>query len=164
MEELGLDAQQRRETFARYGLAMYHAQCFEKSLAILVSSVLNNEFLHSDLNRREEIQDEMFSRTTGQLLTRMRRQVSVPPNLNKTLNDARQKRNWLAHEYFWARAGQIMTTRGRYTMIDELTELSDFFSKIDSHLVGIYEKWIKKVGIPQAIIDASLKELISESE
>ena len=32
MEDLDADAQKRRETFARYGLAMYHAQCVEKSL------------------------------------------------------------------------------------------------------------------------------------
>jgi len=97
MEELDANAQQRRETFARYGLAMYHAQCVENSLAILVSSVLNKEFLPSDPSRREEIQDEVFSEAIGKLLTRMRKQVSVPPNLDHTLDDARQKRNWLAH-------------------------------------------------------------------
>jgi hypothetical protein len=164
VEELDANAQQRRETFAHYGLAMYHAQCVEKSLAILVSSVFNKEFLPSDLNRRDEIQDEVFARTIGQLVTRIRKQISVPLNLDRTLEDARQKRNWLAHEYFWERAGEVVTTRGRNKMIDELTELSDFFSRMDAHLVSIYEKWIKKVGIPQTVIDESLKKLISEHE
>jgi hypothetical protein len=61
MDELDADAQQRHETFARYGLAMYHAQCVEKSLAILVSSVFNKEFLPSPPDQREEIQNEIFS-------------------------------------------------------------------------------------------------------
>ena len=164
MEELDANAQQRRETFARYGLAMYHAQCVEKSLAILVSSVFNNEFLPSDPNRRGEIQDKVFAKTIGRLINRMRKLVSVPPNLDRTLGDALQKRNWLAHKYFWARAGEVMTTRGRKKMIDELTELSDFFSRVDVHLVSIYEKWSKKVGIPQAVIDGNMKKLISENE
>lgn len=164
MEELDADARQRRAAFARYGLALYHAQCVEKSLAILVSSVLNKEFLPSTPDRREEILEEIFAKTIGQLITQMRRQVTVPRNLDKMLNDARQKRNWLAHEYFWARAGQILTTRGRDAMIEELAQLSDFFSKIDAHLVEIYEKWVKKVGIPQKTIDASLKQLIAENE
>ena len=164
MEELDKNAQQRRETFARYGLAMYHAQCVEKSLAILVSSVFNKEFLLSDADGREEIQGEVFSKTIGKLLTRMRKQVSVPPNLDKILDEARQKRNWLAHEYFWERAGEFMTTRGRNNMIDELTKISEFFSKVDGHLVSIYEMWMKRVGVPQETIDASLKKLISENE
>jgi hypothetical protein len=164
MEDLDANAQQRRETFARYGLAMYHAQCVEKSLAILVSTVLNKEFLPSDPDRREEIQDEVFSKAIGKLLTRMRKQISVPPNLDSTLDLARHKRNWLAHEYFWARAGELLTARGRDKMIDELTEVSDFFSKVDAHLVSIYEKWMKRVGVPQETIDANLKKLISENE
>jgi hypothetical protein len=164
MEKLDANAQQRRETFARYGLAMYHAQCVEKSLAILVSSVFNNDFLPSDSNRRGEIQDEVFAKTIGRLLNRMRKHISVPPNLNRTLGDALQKRNWLAHEYFWGRAGEMMTARGRKKMIDELTELSDFFSRVDAHLVSIYEKWSKKVGILQTVIDWNMKKLISENE
>jgi len=164
MEELDEDAKQRRETFARFGLAMYHAQCVEKSLGILVSSVFNKDFMPSDPNRREEIQDEVFSKTIGSLLTRMRKQVSVPPNFDQTLDDAWRKRNWLAHEYFWARAGEVMTTRGRNKMIEELKKLSDFFSKVDAHLVSIYEKWSMKVGIPQTVIDENLKKLISDNE
>lgn len=164
MEDLDENAQQRRETFARYGLAMYHAQCVEKSLAILVSSVFNKDFLASDADRREEIQDELFTKTIGRLLTRMRTHISIPSNLDRTLDDARRKRNWLAHEYFWARAGEIMTTRGRKKMIEELAGLSDFFSKVDARLVSIYEKWSKRIGIPQALIDENLKNLIRDNE
>ncbi len=164
MEELDANAQQRRETFARYGLAMYHAQCVEKSLAILASSIFNKDFLLSDPNRRGEIQDEALAKTIGHLLTRMRKQISIPQNLDRTLDDALQKRNWLAHNYFWARAGEVMTIRGRNKMIDELTELSDFFSRVDAHLVYIYMKWSKKVGIPQTVIDKNLKKLIRENE
>lgn len=164
MEELDENAQQRCETFARYGLAMYHAQCVEKSLAILVSSVFNKEFLPSDANRRGEIQDEIFAKTIGRLLTRMRKQIAIPANLDRTLNDALQKRNWLAHEYFWERAGEVMTTRGRDKMLDELTILSEFFSKVDAHLTSIYEKWSKKIGISQKVIDGALKKLTSENK
>ena len=164
MEELDENAQQRRETFARYGLAMYHAQCVEKSLAILVSTACNKDFLPRDPARRAAFQDEIFSKAIGKLLTRLRKQVAIPPNLNRTLEDAQHKRNWLAHEYFFARAGQIMTTRGRDSMIKELTGLSDFFSQVDEHLVSIYDKWCKRIGLPQAVIDENVKKLIQENE
>lgn len=164
MEELDAEAQQRREMFALYGLAMYHAQCVEKSLAILVSSVLNTEFLSTDIKRRVEIQDDVFSKTIGRLLTRMRKQVRVSANLDQMLDEAWQKRNWLAHEYLWARAGEAMTTRGRYKMIDELTELSGFFSEVDARLMSIYERWAKKIGIPQSVLDEALNRLIKDNE
>jgi hypothetical protein len=164
IEELDSNSQQRREMFARYGLAMYHAQCVEKSLAILVSSVFNKDFLHSDLDRRADIQEEVFKKTIGRLLHRMRSQIAIPLNLDRTLNEAMQKRNWLAHDYFWVRAGEIMTSRGRNKIIDELTSLSDFFSMVDAHLVSIYEKWCDKIGVPQEVIQQNLKNLIQDNE
>ncbi len=164
MEELDPDAQQRRETFARYGLVMFNAQCVEISLSILVSSVFNKDFLPSDLARREEINDEVFSKTIGQLVKQLRKQIQVPANLDHTLEEGRKKRNWLAHEYFWVRAGEILTSRGRAKMIDELDDLSEWFSKLDAHLTSIYEKWAKKIGIQQDKIDDGIKELIKRNE
>lgn len=164
MEELDEDAQQRRETFARYGLAMYHAQCVEKSLAILVSSVFNKEFLPSEPDRREAIQDEVFAKTIGRLLTRLKKQITIPPNLDRTLTVALRQRNWLTHDYFWERAGQLLTPMGREKMIEELTILSDFFSKLDAHLTKICEKWLKKAGVSEAAVDESVKRLIQNAK
>jgi hypothetical protein len=160
MEELDEDAQQRRETFARYGLAMYHAQCVEKSLAILVSSVFNKEFLPSEPYRREAIQDEVFAKT----ITRLKTQITIPPNLDRTLTAALKKRNWLTHDYFWERAGQLLTPMGREKMIEELTILSDFFSKLDAHLTKICETWLKKAGVSEAAVDESVKRLIQNAK
>lgn len=164
MKELDADAQQRRETFARYGLAAYHAQCLEKSLAILVSIVFNKEFLPSEPDRREGIQGEIFAKTIGRLLKRLRMQITVPPNLDQQLDEAHRKRNWLAHEYFWERAGELLTTAGRNKMIDELTTLSEFFSKVDVHLTAIYEKWAKRIGLHEEAIDEALRQLIKSKE
>ena len=164
MEELDTNAQQRLETFARYGLAMYHAQCVEKSLAILVSSVFNKEFLPSGPDRREEIQEEVFAKTISRLLNRLKKQITLPPNLNRMLITSLQKRNWLAHDYFWVRAVQLLTVSGRNKMIDELTSLSDSFSKLDAHLTKIYEKHLRKVGVSQTTLDEKLKILIQNAE
>jgi hypothetical protein len=165
MEELDEQSQQRRETFALYGLAMYHAQCVEKSLAIMVSSVFNKDFV--DANNpieREVIQDAVFSKTIGQLITRLRKQVSVPSNLNGKLSEAREKRNWLAHEYFWARSGEIMTIRGREKMICELTEISEWFSNVDACLTAIYEKLLIKAGISREMLDEGFRELTDRNK
>ena len=164
MPELDEYAYENRETFARYGLAMYHAQCVEKSLAILVSSVFNEEFLKSAPENRNEIQNEVFAKTIGRLLNRLKKQITIPPNLDQTLAESLKKRNWLAHDYFWERAIQMMTPQGKEKMIEELTNLSGFFSKLDVHLTKISEKWLMKVGISEAALDEHMKQLIQNAK
>jgi hypothetical protein len=163
MKELDDDSYQNRETFARYGLAMYHAQCVEKSLAMLVSCVFNKEFLQSTRDRREEIQNEEFSKTMWRLLKRLKKQITIPPNLDKTLSESLEKRNWLAHDYFLERGIQMMTPKGKKEMIEELTSLSDYFSKLDAHLTKIYESAMKKLGITETA-DEGVKRLIQKAE
>lgn len=164
MEQLSDDAHQNREIFARYGLAMYHAQCVEKSLAILVSCVFNKEFLKSTRNRREEIQDEEFSKTMGRLLNRLKNQITIPPNLEKNLFESLKKRNWLAHDYFLERGIQMMAPQGKEKMIEELTSLSDYCSKLDAHLTKIYENAMGKLGMSETEIDEGVKLLIQNAK
>lgn len=164
MEPLNQDAEQRRETFARYGVAMYHAQCVEKSLAILITTVLNTKFLSSKPDQRDAMFDDALDKAIGKLLKRLKQKIQVPPNLDRNLEEARKKRNWLAHDFFWDRAGELQTSRGREKLIAELDRLSDFFSKIDAHLTSSYEKWIKKAGIPQDVIEREYQKLVQENE
>ena len=49
--------------------------------------------------------------------------MDVPENLSWDLKNALNKRNWLAHDYFWERAVQFMTTEGRADMIEELLSI-----------------------------------------
>ena len=53
-DHLDENAKRRRELFGRYGLAVYHAQCVEKNLAILTSCVFHKEFLKSSLRFAEK--------------------------------------------------------------------------------------------------------------
>lgn len=164
MEILDADARQRREVFARYGLAMYHAQCIEKSLAILLSAVFEKRFLSSTPEVRDELFDQAFGKTLGVLFRELERRVSVPPQLRGSLKTALRGRNWLAHDYFFERAGELLTRKGREKMIEELTKLSDDFSKIDNQLASIYEKWTQKVGITQEVIDEQMRKLVQRAE
>ncbi len=148
-----------KETFAHFGLVMYQAQCIEKSLAILVSSVFNGEFLPSSEERREALSRHALSLTIGKLIARLKKQIPVPVDLEEKLEKARAKRNWLAHEYFWERAGELMTVRGRKKMISELREQSAEFEKIDGVLTSMYIRWGGVVGLKQSDIDEAVTKL-----
>jgi len=150
-DNLDEKALQRRELFGRYGLAMYHAQCVEKSLAILTSSVFHKEFIKSSFDAREKIVSKAFSNTLGRLIRILETQVKIPPNLNKNLIEALDKRNWLAHDYFYDRADDLLTASGKKKMISELTKLNDFLSDLDADLTSIIDTWSAKVGITKEI-------------
>ena len=157
-DQLDENAKRRRELFGRYGLAMYHAQCVEKSFAILTSCVFHKEFLKSSIEIREEIQSQSFTKTLGQLIHKLESHVTIPPNLNNNLLEALRKRNWLAHDYFYDRAHDLLTPDGNEKIIEELTSLYRFFSDLDLHLMSIVDKWSTKVGIAEGI-ENEIKEM-----
>ena len=88
-----------------------------------------------------------FKKTAGQLVSKLKGIVRVSDDLENTLVVAIKKRNWLAHDYFWENSYSIMTTEGREEMINELQELSDYFSKMDERMVNIYQKIFNKIGL-----------------
>ena len=90
--------------------------------------------------------------------------VKIPDNFENTLVVAVKKRNWLAHDYFWENSYSIMTTEGREKMINELQELSDYFSKIDERMVKMYQKIFNKIGLTEEVVLAHLSEILKQNK
>ena len=67
MAERNVDPEQIKEVYARFGLAMYHAQCLEHQLVlILVTKYGPGPTRLSDVEF-ENVLDALFSRTLGHL-------------------------------------------------------------------------------------------------
>ena len=158
MDNLDFNSQQRREAFALYGLAMYHAQCFEKSLVIIVSIAYNKKYFKSDFEQRENLFNDSFKKTAGQLLSKLKKMIRVSDDLENVLVEAVKKRNWLTHNYFWENSLSIITTEGRKKMINDLQELSNYFSKMDERMVEIYQKVFNKMGLTEDVVLKQMNE------
>ncbi len=157
------DEDQRRETFAYYGLACYQVQCVERQMAILLAIT---EFPIIDPGQGVEFNkylDGSFERTFGQLLTRIRK-LDVDENVVARLNDALEKRNWLAHHYFWDRATTLLTRKGRCQMILELVDLANTFSELDDQLTRICTEWNERNGITEDVQMSYLQLSIAKEE
>ena len=63
-DDLPVDAQQRREVFARYGVAMYYAQCLEHQLGLMLASMYNHGFLTVRHEARDALFDQELSKTS----------------------------------------------------------------------------------------------------
>ena len=158
------DAAQRRETFARFGLAMYQAQCVEKQLSILLATTFNHGFLNLPQEHRDSCFDSELSKTLGRLISTLREKMEVPPGIDGRLHRALHLRNWLAHNYFWERAGDIMNRNGRDHMIRELQETADFLSEVDHELTSISKCWLEKCGASWEMIEAETNKYRSAGD
>jgi hypothetical protein len=146
-----------REVYARFGLAIYQAQCIEREMAL----VLTVSFKPRPRNAREfeALLERRYRKTLGALVTELRKADNRADELEAPLLATLEKRNWLAHHYFWDRAATFMTSKGRHAMVDELKLIAEEFDSLDKRLSEITERWRKKVGITDDVIEAQMKKL-----
>jgi len=150
---------QIKEVYARFGLAMYQVQCFERTLAILLATVYGPNPQKITRPQYEKLFGLYFQKTLGNLISQIRESITISQELEIALSKALKKRNWLTHHYFWERAAAFMKKEGRESMIEELREIADFFEDIDSKLTAIVEEWGRKQGITEQIIQRKMREL-----
>ncbi len=160
---LSADAEQRRESFACFGLAMYRAQCVETQLAMLLATTFNLDFLRGTPEERDKYLDTELLRTLGQLLTSLRTVATIPQALDGRLSRALRLRNWLAHDYFRERSVDILSWDGRDRMIMELLEAAEFLGSVDEELTGITEAWFVSKGVSRETIEAEMHAFMLDS-
>lgn len=150
------EAQQRRETFARFGLAMFQAQCVERQIGILLATTVNREFLRTPSEERARLFEMEFARTLGNLVKALRERMTVASEFESRLRRAVEIRNWLAHDYFWERAGSILTWDGRQGMISELQAAADYLGAVDEELTAISMHWLDRIGVSREAVELEM--------
>jgi hypothetical protein len=143
---------------------MYHAQCVERQIGILLAMTFNPDFLRTSAEERDRFLDREFAKTLGRLVATLRQRINVPDGLDGRLRRAVELRNWLAHEYFWQRPGSILTWDGRERMIAEIQEAADFLNAVDEELTNITDNWLARVGVPRDVIEAERDKYLSGSD
>ena len=161
-EDLPLDAQQRREVFARFGAALYYAQCLEHQLGLMLASMCNRKFLEVPPEDRDAFYDRELTKTLGQMAKALKNAIGIPPMLEDRLKKAVEIRNWLAHRYFCERAREILSLREREHMISELQEQADFLQALDIEVTEIMEKWMERLGVSKEDIYEEMREFLHE--
>jgi hypothetical protein len=159
--DLSFDARQRRETFARFGLAAYHAQCVERGLAILLLTSEDAGISVATSDELDAFLEREFAKTMGRLVKTVASRVSIEPDLEARLCRALNLRNWLMHRYFWEHAWNITDAAARERMINELQETTDFLAALDDELTEITLQWLERSGISRATVDAMLERMLA---
>lgn len=163
MNDLESRSEQIKEVFAQFGLAMYQAQCVERQLAILLATAYGPGPKRMTRSQYADLLASLFQKTFGGLFQTLRKAVAIPDDFEAVLRNALDKRNWLAHHYFWERAGHFMTESGRRMMIDELSRIALELDDIDQKLIQISREWMGKIGMSEEALQAEMDKLIADA-
>jgi hypothetical protein len=154
---LDAESEQIREVYAMYGLAMYHAQCLERGLAMAIA-VLNSERLTTwDYDARLA---ENFESTFGQLVVRLEEMAGDKHRqLVAKLSSAVEGRNKLTLNYFWEKAVAFSSVEGRNEMLRELSSIGDQFVSLDGELSELTAGFVN-----EEVMQTYLEKLLSGAE
>jgi hypothetical protein len=151
-----------KEVYATFGLAVYLAQCFERQLAITLSTVGGSNPHTTLRSQYDDLLSKNFRKTMGQLLQKLKEGVLIPDDLKADIEEALKRRNFLMHNYFWERAVQFASSKGRQAMIHELKDACMLFQKVDSFFEVTTKEWGKKYGITEADHARELENLLRQ--
>ena len=162
MAERNVDPEQIKEVYARFGLAMYHAQCLEHQLVLILATKYGAGPTRLSDVEFENVLDALFSRTLGHLVNEIGKLASLSEDEEGRLQQALKQRNWLAHEYFSDRSIDFLSESGREMMVEELQEISDFLHSLDELFTQRTMDHIETYGITQEMVDLQFNRLLAD--
>ncbi len=154
--------EQGKELYAHAGLALYWAQCFEKSLENLLYLCARVSGNSLTLEELEALDRELEKQTLGRLLADARKLVTFGADAEELLGFALGRRNFLVHRFFKAHADDAMTSAGRELMIAELIEIQKCFQTADLPASVGCKALGKILGISDEMIEHDLQQLKSD--
>ena len=163
------DNEHVKEVYARFGLAIYHAQVLEHGIvnALAILDLVPSR-MHTARSRAEwaKIVDQFMSRhfetTMGQLMKSLRSVTVVHPELENLMRDSLKKRNWLAHDFFRDCSSDFITFNWREKMLKEIFDCNELFSKTDKYLDESIRPLREKYGITDAFIERETNKIEEE--
>jgi len=151
------DVERRKEVFAWFGGAAYHAQCFEvalQSLLLLAYRLNCPGTLASDL---DDVDVRLSSKNLGWLLRELEKYFTLHSEFSDLLNTYREKRNYLMHRFFFDNARKLLSPLGCDVMVNELKYLSQAFQKADAIAQEISKHLRALAGWSEEEIDALVR-------
>ncbi len=162
IEQIHPESHQIREVYAAYGLCMFMCQAIETDLALLIAGVYGPGPRKITKSQFDELLQSYQEKTMGQVIRDLKKTPISVELLTELENSVLKKRNWLAHSYFWYRAGHFNSDAGRQFMLDELRELTARFELINEKTTAICQEYRKSLGITDEIFESIQQQLQQE--
>lgn len=131
-----------RELYFEFGVTAEMAQVMEVEAGNLALTFISLAFDPSKITEKERhffkaIIDDVNRQTFGKLLKEIRKIGSISEGIEKIINEALKKRNYLVHKFFRNHNVQINSEEGRKEMMAELNEIYESLSRAHATLSGM---------------------------
>lgn len=160
IEEMDDESWQTREVYAKYGLAMYFAQCLETGLVNLLVALKLKDRDKITISDIDSLIGINYEKTLGKLIYSLKEAMEISEDIETNLKELLDIRNYLAHRYFRVKAIDFMKKDGRQHM---LSELECFISKLeggDKKIESITAVIAEQYGITDETIYNSVEDLL----
>jgi len=150
---------QVREMYARFGLAYYHSEVLHRGLCIILAM---SDLPRRDLITRPRVEERLahaFSLTLGDVITELA--GKIPGEYSIGLDEACEKRNFLAHNFWFDRAHLMFRADHIRQLVDELDGYTDIFSRLDEQTSRWLHNRQHELGLTDAILQESLSRILS---
>lgn len=144
-----------RDVYAYFGRAYYFSEVILRGLCNLYALSQIPEKGGMTRPRMEEHLLNAYSFTLGKIANHV---LEIMPNiLSEQVQSAIDKRNFLAHHFWFERIHLISTSAGAQQLIEELTAYSEMFQQLDLEIENFSEPYYQKAGITEDTIRMAIK-------
>ncbi len=146
-----------KEVFAQFGLAYYHSEALHRGLCNLYATMTFERGEDITRPRFEEKIAHAFSLTLGQMIEETKK--LLPSQLHQRLEISLEKRNFLAHHFWYDRIHLMFSEQGLHDMIQELRELREMFSNLDNDIDHYFKPKREALGFGNELLERELNKL-----
>jgi hypothetical protein len=148
-----------KEVYAHFGLAYYLGEVLHRGLCNTYALLSFEKPKDITRPRLEEKFSYAFSLTLGQIMREL--EPFFPLHLNKELQVALAKRNFLAHHFWYERIHLMSNEPGLTQMLNELHETSQLFEELDQKVNDILKPHRIRLGLTDEVTAHIMGELAS---
>lgn len=148
-----------KEVYARFGLAYYHAEVLYRGLCNLYCV---SQAPPSGPVTRYRLEEHLLaaSKTTlGQLLPLL--EAVLPPPLPERMARALERRNFIAHHFWYERIHLMATLTGIEAMLAELVQDTELFQELDEEIERITAPLYARLDVSPELFLAALNDIRS---
>lgn len=148
-----------RELYARFGLAYYHSECLHRGLCTILAWAVLPQRDQITKPRVEERLAYTFSLTLGDVVREL--EGIIPAEHFIKLLEVVDRRNFLAHHFWFERCHLMFDIDHIKQLIAELDKYSELFSHLDKLTSKWFEPRQQELGITDDIIQQHLTQIMS---
>lgn len=149
-----------KEVYAHFGLAYYESEVLHRGLCNYYALDPFESQENVSRMRIEERLDLAWSTTLGQMVEQLKK-TSLSEAIIERLERAAERRNRLAHDFWFDNAPKLFSKSGVRELIEQLREAAKLFHSLDEEISERTRLAARRLGVSKEIYEEALNDVLS---